>query len=259
MVSSSGLSIVYLLLVLGGYIVERRLAAWSFPALGILFLTLPGAVMDSMWGVSSGPPPAAHTWIANLWLFVVGGVGAAVLVHRRHTLCMPKLGWALLAVFVLTGPFLSVFMGLLLLLPLAIGLLATRRSSLLAALIVVGTEFWLVDELYDPSYMLIWSSNYVLERVVSALPALFFLVIAPIWILRARSTRGRVGGLLLPPLVGLASGEVIRSVAFLGTPREYSVGMWLLRGGGAVQFIVVLALVALIYHRSESRVGAIET
>jgi hypothetical protein len=260
MMVSSGLPMVALFLVLGGCIIERRLATWSFPALGILFFTLPGAVMDLTFGLSSGPPPPAHTWVTNLWFLGVAGVGVAVLVHRRHTLCMPKLGWALVAMFVLTGPFLFWFMGLLLLLPLAVGLLATRRSSLLAALIVVGTEFWLVDEIYDPGYaMLMWSSNHVAARVVSALPALVFLVIAPLWVLRARSTWGRMGGVLLPPLVGLVSGEVIRSVVFLGTPGEYTVGMWLLRGGGALQFVVALALAALIYLRSENRAGAVVT
>lgn len=251
----NGLTVLCFLLIIGGFISERQLAAWSFPALGLLLNTLPSLVIGLLLEPSSGPPPAAHTLVVNwVWPCVMWGAIIAVFVRQRHSLRMPKLGWGLLGLLVLTEPFLFLFVGAMLLLPIAVGLLLTRRNGLLAGLVVVAGEFWFVDEIFDPSYaMLIWSANYTAETIVSVLPTVFFLIVTPIWVLHARSTWGRIWGLLLPPLVGLVSSEMIRSIVFQGTPREYSLVMWLLRGTGVMQFVLALALAAVIYHQVGNR------
>ncbi|MFB0535894.1 MAG: hypothetical protein ACETWR_13045 [Anaerolineae bacterium] len=250
----NGLTVLCLLQIIGGFIGERQLAAWSFPALGLLLNTLPGVVIGLLLKPSSGPPSPAHTLVVNwVWPCVIWGAIIAVLVCQRHSLHMPKPGWGLLGLLVLTQPFLF-WSGAILLLSIAVGLLLTRRNGLLAGLVVVAGEFWLVDEIFDPSYaMLIWSANYTAEMIVSVLPTVFFLVVAPIWVLRARSTWGRIWGLLLPPFIGLVSGEMICSVVFQGTPREYSLAMWLLRATGVMQFVLALALAAVIYHQVGNR------
>ncbi len=81
--------------------------------------------------------------------------------------------------------------------------------------------------------------------------ALFFLIVPPVWVLRSRSTRGRHWGLLLPPSLALIGSEVIRSPIFGGTLAPYSPQMWLIRGLGVVQFLLLLSLAALIYQAVE--------
>ncbi len=78
---------------------------------------------------------------------------------------------------------------------------------------------------------------------MSILPALCFLIIAPIWVLRAHSTWGRMQGLLLPPLIGLISGEITHSLVVRGTPGTYSPGMWFVRGTGIIQYVMALVVI----------------
>ncbi len=125
-------------------------------------------------------------------------------------------------------------------------MLLARRDGLLVGLLVIAGEFWIVDGIFDPSYgMLIWSYNYSAELIVSVLPALCFLVIAPMWVLRADSTWGRLQGLLLPPLIALITGEIIHSLVVRGTPGTYSPVMWFVRGTAIIQYI--MALVVIVY------------
>lgn len=264
-----GLVILCFLLIIGGWLVERHLAAWSFPALGILLFVLPITAMNLMVDFASSLPLSlSPDMISWLWLGLMGSLVIAIFVRHRHLLQMSQPGWRWLGLLVLAllliGPAQSLVsmdevtfpvlaMGLLFgggmwLFPLAIGLLLARRSGLLAGLIVVAAEFWWVDGIFDASYgLLIWTSHELAERVVSLLPALCFLVVPVLWVLRANSDRGRIGGLLWPPFLGLVSGELIRSVVLQGTPREYSLGMWFWRGGSAMQFLIVVVLAVMVY------------
>jgi hypothetical protein len=151
------------------------------------------------------------------------------------------------------------WMGLILL-PVAIGLPLTRRDGLLAGLVLVAFQFVLVDEIFDPTYSVgfwaYWEPSAILDQakiVLSYLPALFFLVITPIWMLRSRSTRGRVLGLLLPPFIALVSTDVIESVALRGTLAEYSINLWLTHSVSTAQFLIALALAAVMYHWLEGQ------
>jgi len=238
-------ALLCLLLVTGGFVIERRLAVWSFPALGVLLPTLPDVALAILFDPRSGPPSAGHTFLVNwLWPGLMWGLIVAIVAFRRSDLHLPGLAWGLLGLLVLANPLMLLLTGAILLLCVAAGLLLARRDGLLAGLLVIAGEFWIVDSIFDPSYgMLIWSYNYSAELIVSILPAACFLIIAPIWVLRAHSTWGRMQGLLLPPLIGLISGETIHSLVVRGTPGTYSPGMWFVRGTGIIQYVMALVVV----------------
>ncbi|MDY6877740.1 MAG: hypothetical protein SWK90_16280 [Chloroflexota bacterium] len=199
-------------------------------------------------------------------------------VFKQHGLHIPRSGWVLLGLMVLvsvadaiTGaitvhspskwaafltetPLQVWWMGLILL-PVAIGLPLARRDGILVGLIVIVFEFVLVDEIFDPTYSVgfwaYWEPSAILDKakiVLSYLSALFFLVITPIWMLRSRSTRGRVLGLTLPPFIALVSTDVIESIALRGTLAEYSINLWLTHNVSTAQFLMALALAAVMYH-----------
>jgi len=196
----------------------------------------------------------------------------------QHSLHIPRSGWALLGLMILVGvagaivgaitgrspnkwmafvahlPLQLWWTGLILS-PAAIGLPLARRDGLLAGLVPVAFQFILVDEILDPTYSTsfwaYWAPSAILDKakiVLSYLPALFFLVITPIWMLRSRSTRGRVLGMLLPPFVALVSTDVIASFALRGTLGGYSIGSLLNHSVSTAQFLMALALAAVIYH-----------
>ncbi len=240
-------TLLCLLLVISGLMIERRLAVWGFPAVSVLLPTLPGVALALFFAPRSGPPPPSHTFLVNwLWPGLMWGLIVAIVAYRRADLQLPGLAWGLLGLLVVANPFIFLLSGAMLLLSVLLGLLLARRDGLLAGLLVVAGEFWIVDGIFDPSYgMLIWSYNFTAELIVSILPAVFFLIIPPIWVLRAHTTWGRLGGLLLPPLIGLVSGEIIHSIVVRGTAGVYSPGTWFVRGTGIIQY--VMALVIFIY------------
>ena len=264
----SGLIALCVLLIGAGLVRERRLAVWSFPALGIILI-----------GVWRWMPPPFVDHTSPFWqvappvliLAVPAAIGAFAVYHvyRQHRIRIPRLAWVLLGLVILVviaGVITSTiadrnpnkwtallamlpstlwWMGMILL-PVAIGLPLARRNGLSAALVVVGAEFVLVDGIFDPGYALgLWTSNQAIVTLVSVIPAVFFLVVSPIWVLLSRSTRGRVCGLLLPMFVGLVSAEIIS-----GSVRPYysDTWTWLMRAIGSAQFLIALALAAVMYH-----------
>lgn len=72
-------------------------------------------------------------------------------------------------------------------------------------------------------------------------------------VLRARSTRSRVLGLLLPPLLVLVATTAVEGIALRGTQAEFTASSWLFHTVGALQFAVSLALAALMYHWVEGQ------
>lgn len=263
------------MLIVAGLVRERRIAVWSFPALGILLFPLSGILLLVSWWVRlpfvDEASPAWHTGPLVLLVALLAGIGsfAVCSVYRQQRIRIPRLIWVLLGFVVLVAmsggitwaiadrspnkwiallvmlPSALLQMGVILL-PVAIGLPLARRHGLLAGLIVVAAEFVLVDEIFDPAYALsIWTSSSTIVTLVSVIPAVFFLVVSPIWVLRSRSTGGRVAGLLLPPFVALVSGEIIG-----GSVRPYfwDTGYWLVRGMGAAQFLMAVALAAVMYE-----------
>jgi len=267
-------------IVVAGLILERRPAVWSLPALGLLLFSAPGWLFTLFARFGDPRSPFWQVAPPHLMLATLAAIAAFVVyrVFKQHSLHIPRSGWVLLGLMILVGT-ASVIVGAitdrnpnkwvsllahlplvlwwtgLILLPVAIGLPLARRDGLLAGLVLVASQFVLVDEIFDPTYSVgfwaYWEPSAILNQakiVLSYLPALLFLVITPIWMLRSRSTRGRVLGLLLPPFVALVSTDVIESIALRGTPAEYSINLWLTHSVSTAQFLIALALAAVIYH-----------
>ena len=239
---SLSISMICVTLIILGMIWERQLAPWTFPALGILLQTLPGAVL----GVILPPSPsnsALFSSLVNLWIIAAWGVTLVIAFKYRHAVQMPKLGWLLLGLTLVISPFVSLTIGSLLLLPVAIGLLLVRRNGLLAGLVPVAGLYWIANGIFDPSYFLPTPASLVVEVSLAA----FFLVVTPLWVLRARSTRAQFWGLILPAALALVGCEALRSAVFRGTAQAYSLQMWLTRGQGAAQILFALVATAVIY------------
>ena len=240
---SLSISVIYVTLIILGLLWKRQLAPWMFPALGILAQTLPGVVL----GVILPPSPsnsALFSSLVSLWIIAAWGVTLVIAFKYRHVVQMPKLGWLLLGLTLVIFPLMSLIMGGLLLLPVAIGLLLVRRNGLLAGLVPVAGIYWIANGIFDPSYFLPTPAGLIVEVSLAA----FFLVVTPLWVLRARSTGAQFWGLIWPAALALIGCEVFRSAIFRGTAQEYSLQMWLTRGQGAAQILFALATAAVIYR-----------
>ena len=267
-------------IVVAGLIVEHRPAVWSFPALGMLLFSAPGWLFTLF--ARFGDPRSSFWQVVPPYLMSGALAAIAALavyrVFKQHGLHIPRSGWALLGLVILVGvagaivgaitdrspiiwtafvahlPLQLWWTGLILL-PVAIGLPLARRDGLLAGLVLVASQFVLVDEIFDPTYSVgfwaYWEPSAILDQakiVLSYLPALFFLIITPIWMLRSRSSRGRVLGLLLPSFIALVSTDAVASIALRGTSGGYSMSSWLTHSVSTVQLLIPLALAAVMYH-----------
>jgi hypothetical protein len=270
--AKGGLIAVCIPLIIAGFIRERRITVWSFPALGILLFPASGVLLFMGWWVRLPfVDEASPDWYVDpfiLMVLVLVGVGAFAVyrICRQHRTRPPRLAWVLLGLMILVGvadvitstmvdrspdkwravlavlPPMVLKAGMMLS-PVAIGLLLARRDGLLAGLIVVAAQFVVVDGFFDPGYALgVWTSNQTIVKVVSILPVIFFLVVSPIWVLRSRSRRDRAWALLLPVFVGLVSTEIIS-----GSVRPYYSDIWLTRAIGGAEFLIALALAAVMY------------
>jgi len=205
-----GLIAVCIALIIVGFMRERRVAVWSFAALGILIGTA------SLFALSLGP----------LLLLPVLAAIVALVVYQRRGVDVSGLVWVLLCLMIVIGvarpAVLSIFpdrdfywnwWGLAgdgaMLLVVAVGVPLAKRSGLLASLFVVAAGFILWEEVLDLTYGL-WKTPWGIVMV--AILALSLLAISPIWVLRSRSTRGQVWGLLVPAFVALASVVTINAI-----------------------------------------------
>lgn len=196
------------LLSIAGFIRERRFPVWGFTTLGVLLSLLVG----------------------RLWLLLglLGPLAAIVVLlwHQKGGVKVPGLAWVLLCLMMVIGvsrpAVLSNFPNRdfywnwwdlagdgAMLLVVAVGLLLAKRSGLLAGLFVVAAGFVLWEGILDLTYGL-WKTPWGIVMV--AILALLLLVISPIWVLRSRSTRGQVLGLLLPAFIALASVVTINAI-----------------------------------------------
>jgi hypothetical protein len=264
-----GVALLSLLLVIGGVAHGRRFPAWTFPALGTLVYALPSAAAELLTPPGRSTPAPFLNLLTAIFPFLLAAIALLFVVHGWQTLGVLRPMWrfagcvALLLVVsemlvallldrgghplravLSVGP-VALWWTASLLLPVVLGLLPARRTGLVAGLVVLAGEFWLVDELFDPSYALgMWTASQLTVTFVNLLPALFFLVLAPLLMLRARSTRMRLAGLLVPAFLGLVIGEAVS-----GSVRPYYADIWLTRAVGVVHFLAALVLAALIYHQ----------
>lgn len=280
-----GLAAVCLALVLAGFVRERRLPMWSYPALGILL-----ALLSAWWWVPLANLliPVLHA-AGLLWELAPPMLEFALLaviagpitcrVYRRHGIRVPRLGWVLLGVVALfgaaqvittrgVGPGSYGWAALLFRLwealwgigvalsAVAIGLPLAWRSGTLAGLMVVAFQYVMVDDLVActvaegvPVYgICACTADEAPVIVLGIVTALLFLIVSPIWVLRSHSARHRIWGLILSPIIAVVVGAAIGVLVCRGTPSEYWAGWWLtnLLAGG--QYTIAVALAAVIYH-----------
>ncbi len=291
-----GLFAVGVLVMIAGLVRERRLAAWTLPALGIV-----GYLVSAWWWVPlvnsisrfvDAPGPFWNMAAHMLWLAAPGAIAglAAYQVCREHSIHIPRLAWALLGLMILlagahvitsivadANPYrwatllerlwLSLWGMGLILAPIAIGLPLAWRNGTAAGLMVVAFQYLMLDGLVDcvmvngrPTCGLcICTSDEMVGILLSWLPAVLFLLASPIWVLRSHPAGRRFWGLILPPLIAVVSGELIRALVCRGTPSESWIVWWLKHALSSAQYLLPVALAAVLYHEIERQVTAANT
>lgn len=230
--------------VVGGFVVERRLAVWALPALGyavpqlllnlwgvgvfrILYPALSVALIPALgvliWHTRRRGRAAAWAWPLPGLAFALGLLGEiwlnpTVLQQPVPALMAQILGIALLLVFVALG------------LPLA------WRYGSLAGLFLVATLFLIASYRLDPTYGL-WGSPW--STVVGSMQEFSFLIAAPLLALRARSERGRIVAMLAVSAAGLFAAALVGPLV-----RGWVDWHRLL---GAVQLMLTLAFALVLY------------
>jgi hypothetical protein len=216
-------------LALGASAARRgwRHTTWTLPALGLLAcLAFLRMAQDS----------SANGWVSYGPLFVAA-LSALGMTHWRG-LRLPRATWALLGVMVLLGLaratrqvmsqayfgsedpgayrlylFLAALMpAAVVVVLLVVGRLAARWHGLGAVLLLLGPCAALIDVLVDPTYGVRSSpvpGQALLALVLRTLLYGGLLVAAPLWLLRARTAAGQVGGVLAALGVALAAVIVI--------------------------------------------------
>jgi hypothetical protein len=191
-----------------GLLWERKLAAWSLVGAGVLL----GATAPE-WFLLLGP------------IAFVAAVGYLIWRQRRRRRSptpesgrVPGVVWALSGLMVAglsvrlgwSEPWLSLWYGVAVtgvtLGCIVLGLPLARRYGLVGGLLPVGASFVLWEVMLDLTYC-IWKTPWGIT--IMAILAAGLLIVSPMWVARARSTRGQVWGLLLPPTVALLSVSAI--------------------------------------------------
>jgi hypothetical protein len=239
-------SLLCLLLVLISLLRYRGLAVWTLPAAGLLITSGPGVLLDVLFpGAGQRPLPLFDT-LVNILL--AGGFLLAVYLiwHYRRQITMSRSAWIVIVFLFLTVvfqpgflPLLSLFMGL----PLALALPFLRRFGPAAGLLALGGIFMILDMIWDPSYYMPDGAATVVELILPTA----LLLLAPLWILRARTIQAQRIGLVLPPVLALGTCELIRLFRY---PPGYTVDSGLVRGLGLLQICLLLLLASAIYTGS---------
>lgn len=260
-----------LALTVTGVLYERRPAVWTFPACGLL---VAGIFASTAGFLSSLAPNAA--WVSWLVIFVLAAIvwiGILFFVLRQHLVHhVPRSTWLIASLFVfahlaslilsLTGthenPDFSELSAVTVVaimsfgfwiysfsLPVLVALPLAHRNGVSAGLVALAALFLFMDGIYDPSYAIaMWAQDSRIVWLVEVMPAVGFLLLAPLYVLRARSARSQALGLLLPPLIGLAIAEVISD-----SLRPYqTITFWVTRSLGLLEFLLVLVLAVLLYR-----------
>ncbi|MBN1977805.1 MAG: hypothetical protein JW918_10415 [Anaerolineae bacterium] len=223
-----------LFLCIAGFIYERQLAIWSFPALGLLLAWMPidSPLMLAVWLGIVAVLVARWLWSFKYWEVSLLGlllIGSAVLLvvvgfeePEGPTPYLPD--WLALPIFTLSS--LSILPGI-------VGLFLARRTGVLATLVFAGSAFVMWETIGDSEYaLLLWTDSKAVELAVALHPSFFFLILVPLAGLLTRSAKARFASFLLPITVGLVSAAAIAS-----TVRPYASFVHRM----AVDIIVILA------------------
>lgn len=245
-------------LVTGSWARFRELRAWSLPASGYLIAVGLPSLIDVL---PAGPSSYERAISSFLWMFGTAVVAILLLWHLHRVRPLPARLWLLLGLALLAQP-LVVVIGGILLLPAALALLLARRHGGQSTLLALAALYWPVAGIFDPGYgILIWRPQQMeTQFILTLLPALIFLLMAPAGLLLARSRFQTAVAVLAPVALGLLAGELWRSALFAGTTRgSYDLSMWLTRGGAILQHTLLLAwILAGCWWYQEERSPATE-
>jgi hypothetical protein len=234
-----------LLVISIGFWQEHRITVWSLTAVGVfvplILFPAPALIPRSSLFLNT---------VVELTFIVAWIIVLFIFWRWQIWRLLPRSGWLLLASALLFSPFLFFLGGEWLFLPIAFGLWFAGRYGTRAVLFTLPMMNWVVSEIADPSYgILIWTDNTMADFILGLLPTAIFLIIVPVWFLRARSRMSQMAALLSPVLVGLLAAEVWVSRIFSGTGRgAYTLSMWWTRGGGVLQLVLVLAFAFVLYE-----------
>ena len=271
--------------VLASLLFERRLAMWSYPAAGYLLSGIWPWLFFEGLGRLSGPFWDIITPMVLPGLtFIVWGIAGLRVLRRTPGLRVAPISWPIV-VLTLATTFATTTVQLadgavafrpsalsvpelranipwvlysvaMLLVPVAIGLLAARRDDVAATLIPLGCHYALFVGIADPTYHLTfydyWQparALHIIETLVTYLPALMTFLIAPLWMLRARSRRGRVAAALLPAVATLALTHILSAIGLPHTWEAYTAATWVSSALETITFVLPVVLAVVLYSR----------
>ena len=262
-------------LCLVGLMRIHRLPLWSYPTLGIAL----GLLIYPFWLLGILLAPLAiraivrtfqrqavnvprSAWVLIFLMFAIGLARPAMLsASPNHSLSVSL--WDLAG----SGALLSV---------VALGLLLARRGGIMASLFVLAAGFVLCEEVLDFTYGL-WKTPWGI--VMMAMLASSLLIVSPIWMLRARTTRWRMVGALLPAAFALRCILTINALVrtqpsildnalnlaaivpatappWIGVGVQGAGELWpILIGGGltAAQLFLGMVLATILYSRFDGK------
>ena len=265
-----GLILLVAFLVCAYWWNNRQLPGWSLMATGMLtslgLMTVSG-VIGGLAAILVGR--SANTFV----LFILLAVLITLLGFSMRTQPVSRFAWVLIALIILcqlavrvkyfvqlgvswsvAGQWLNISLYaavIALLLPVAFGLFLAKRHGLLTMLFVIGMIYVSFQILLDINYKVSDQiGDTLLFAAYKGLIPLLFTVIAPLWFLRARSSLGRVGGMLT--LVGLA---VIIDLIMIGWSYggELDLIIWISFIPYTISVLLTLGLAYLLYQGNKKR------
>jgi hypothetical protein len=275
-----------LVLVSVGLVTERRLAAWSYPAVGYL--------IAGLWGALFAGPLAALDgvfWqilapmLLPVTVLVIGAI-AAIREARRHEsfnlsfrawgwmgLCFlthiistnlpiaidENGGWGHVVEALLSLP-IALWMGCMVIAPVFIGLFGARQDGLKATLIPLAVHYSIFVHLVDPTYSLTYYQYWqptptltIIETLVTYLPPLTTFLVTPLWLQAATSQRSRIVALLTPTMVLLLLTPILGALGLAHTFAAYTPTDWLRHGLEFVQFTSAQVFAVALYKQYDDR------
>jgi hypothetical protein len=229
---------------------QKHLPAWGLLVLGLLtnwvLLWIGFQVMEELATRMRVGHSIRHLFVAiPLWVVII-------VLAWKYEHAWPVPSWAL-ALFALSVVGVSALVGYgvlstvgLMLLPVALGLPLSQRHGSLASLFVVGAySLWLFDSDFISGHLL---RDMTFYPVYAILLAWLFISVAPLLLLRARSRRGQVAGLLSPIVVVLIART---AVPWLARPDFSPLRIWLSDMLLSVFTLLILVLALVLYTQTD--------
>jgi hypothetical protein len=132
-------------------------------------------------------------------------------------------GWLSTLLSILLGSLFSSLFLFMLLLPVALGLLVAERQSVEALLFAISGMTLFHEGLDVDYHFSFYSGNTPVVMFYNILWRFFVFVVAPMWMVRVRSDRGRLMGIALPILIASIFEVLVNNIGYpLATPAALS-------------------------------------